>query len=147
LTAEGLKSDLLKMLTLNKYSKVYLFIYQSWLVNEMRCFVTMLLHHNIKYLHMPSCVDWNEENKLEFEKLLEVIGFQCSGLKTFRFIDDWDSINDNPDDPALTEQSWYGRAFFRALPGLSSLRVLELDSYNSNDWALQQIGMHGQNIV
>jgi hypothetical protein len=144
LTAEGLKSDLLKMLALYKNSKEYLFIYDSMLVKEMRCFVTMLLHHNIKYLHMPSCDDWNEENKLEFEKLLKVIGSQCSGLKKFRFIDGWGSINDNP---ALTKQSWYGRAFFRALPGLSSLQVLELDSYNCNDWALQQIGMHGQNIV
>lgn len=110
----------------------------------MRRFVSILLHSRIKLLHMPSCRNWDAKNKSEFENLLEVIGAQCSGLITFRFIFNWFSLYDVP---ALTRESWYGRAFFKALPRLTSLQVVDLEPYPCDDWAFQQFGEHGHNIV
>lgn len=114
-------------------------------VKEMCFFLANLLHPKIKLLHMPSCEYWNQQNKLHFRHLMKVIGTQCSGLVTLRFVSNRSSKYDAP--PSLTATTWYGRAFFKALPRLSSLRVVELPFYKCDNWALIQFGEYGHSIV
>jgi hypothetical protein len=47
---------------------------------------------------------------------------------------------------ALTKGSFQGTAFFRALPRLPSLQVVELPYFKCDEWALKQFAEHAPQL-
>lgn len=82
--------------------------------------------------------------KPNIQKLMEAIGAKCSGLRLLHVCVQVASGEQN----LLTEDSHLGGSFFRALPRLTSLQVVQISTwYQCGDWALQQFGMHAPNLV
>jgi hypothetical protein len=106
-------------------------------------FLASLLHHRLTKIHLPSRFYWNKSNRIEFMHLLDEIGTKCSRLQLIE--NKTNFFNDPPDmkekDIRLKE------AFFRALPQLVNLKVVRLFFFICDDWALQQFGENGKNIV
>lgn len=84
-----------------------------------------------------------DEQKSNIQMLMEAIGAQCSGLEVLHF----ETVPRNRKVIPLTEGSALGGTFFAALPRLTNLRVVQINSYRCDDWALQQFGMHSPNLV
>lgn len=112
-------------------------------LKELCGFLACLMHSRVKAIHLPDMnVIWTSGNESKFQALVEAIGAECSRLTT---LDLRNSLN--YESPALTEGSSMGRTFFAALPQLASLRIAQLDNFSCDDWALQQFGLHGHNLV
>jgi hypothetical protein len=107
-------------------------------------FMRTLLHPRLLKLDVPTSsynVPWEKEDTSEMEKLLAEVGEKCSALTSIEIEHRFSS------DFAIVEGSWLGKAFFGALPRLSSLQVVVLYFYELDDWALQQFGMHVPSLV
>jgi hypothetical protein len=108
-------------------------------------FMRTLLHPRLLKLDVPtSCypVHWDKnKDASEMEKLLAEVGEKCSALTSIEIECGFSS------EFALQEGSWFARAFFGALPHLSSLQVIVLYFFELEDWALQQFGMHVPTLV
>jgi hypothetical protein len=46
----------------------------------------------------------------------------------------------------LSQHGLHGPTFFSTLARLTSLQVLNFDTYCCNDWSLQQFATHGLNL-
>jgi hypothetical protein len=121
----------------------FIFSKSPMAMEKCRRFFVSLMHHRLVKIHLPYYFIWREKNIVEFVKLMEEIGAKCPGLRLFEF-------QHNPFDrsPNLNEKVFpVKQAFFRALPQLVNLQVVHLYIFHCDDWALQQFGEHGANIV
>jgi len=116
---------------------------ESTLVKQWCHFLVSLLHHSLTKLRLPSRFYWEEGNILEFVHLLDEMGTKCSRLQ---LIQHDTNFVDNPPD-VKKKVFAVKQAFFRALPQLGHLQVVRLFFFICDDWALQQFGQHGANIV
>lgn len=131
---------------------------------DLCCYVAALMHKELTILHLPAfnTIPWTwkkppsrlmqfynqlfsaakSEPTPNLQRLLEAIGTECSGLKLLHV----KTLRGN--EPLfLTEGSCLADTFFRTLPRLTNLQILQLDKFRCDDWALQQFGMHGTNLV
>jgi hypothetical protein len=118
---------------------------EKWflVMEKWRRFLVSLLHHRLTKIHLPNRFYWSELNIVEFVKLLDEIGAKCPGLQLIEA-----KANNLDDPPDVKEKDFRLRnSFFRALPQLLHLQVVRLQFFICDDWALQQFGEHGQNIV
>jgi hypothetical protein len=105
-------------------------------------FIGHLMHNRITKLNLPGSITLDEPGISEFLKLLDVIGANGKGLRFF------DAEFDYADpDPILSADLHFGQAFFRVLPQLKSLQIVQLYGVVCNDWALKQFALHGANLV
>jgi hypothetical protein len=113
-------------------------------MKRWRRFLRTLMNHRLTKIHMPSEFYWNESNIVEFLHLLDEIGAKCPALRLLKhkanFLDD-------PPDMKQEKDFRLKEAFFRALPKLVNLQVVKLYFFRCDDWALQQFGQFGTNIV
>jgi hypothetical protein len=100
------------------------------------------MHSRITKLIMPSWITWKEPNHSECLKLLDVIGANGKGL---RFFDASFGYADTY--PIMSADLHFGQAFFRVLPQLTSLQIVQLYGVVCDDWALQQFALQGANLV
>jgi len=113
-------------------------------MKKWRRFLRTLLHHRLTKIHMPSEFYWNESNIVEFLHLLDEIGAKCPGL---RLLKHKANFRDDPPDMKQEKDFRLKETFFRALPKLVNLQVVKLYFFCCDDWALQQFGQFGTNIV
>jgi hypothetical protein len=141
ISATVLLSDLERMLA---YKVTYADLNSAdGTAKKWRRFVVSLMHHRLTKIHLPGNLRWNEQIIVEFVKLLENVGVKCSGLQLFEA-----KANDLDDPPDLKKNDFRLRnSFFGALPRLVHLQVVRLHFFLCDDWALQQFGQHGTNIV
>jgi hypothetical protein len=143
-----LLSDLEKMLVqMNKRDHYYFRDCQSTWIKKWCRFLISLLHNRLAKIHFAeNRYSWkDEEDILEYVKLLDEIGAKCPRL---RLIEVKESLFSHPPDDIKTKAFLPAReAFFRALPKLVNLQVVRLCFIMCDDWALQQFALHGQNIV
>lgn len=67
---------------------------------------------------------------------------QCSGLRLLHLKT---TYGEKP--IPLMDDSDLGQTFFRALPRLTSLQVIQIDFFCCDDWALQQFGKDATNLM
>jgi hypothetical protein len=124
----------------------FMFSKSPMAMEKWRRFFVSLMHHRLVKIHLPYCFMWKEKNTVEFVKLMEEIGAKCPGLRLFEF--KHNPYFDIRRSPNLNEKVFpVKQAFFRALPQLVNLQVVHLYIFHCDDWALQQFGEHGANIV
>jgi hypothetical protein len=108
-------------------------------------FLGSLLHHRLTKIHLPCSFCWNDKTIVQFVQLLDEIGAKCSGLQLIEHkVNHFDSI---VPDFKKDKDFRLKEAFFRALPKLVNLQVVRLYFFLCDDWALEQFGEHGTNIV
>jgi hypothetical protein len=109
---------------------------------ELCCFVAALLHNELAAVRLPTLDYTGETLQTKAKMLLEAIGAESPGLTFLHVRTIWTRA------PAfLTENSALGDTFFRVLPRLTNLRVMLLDRFYCDDWALQQFAVHATNLV
>jgi hypothetical protein len=113
-------------------------------MKKWRLFLVSLMHHRLTKIHLPSKYYWQEGIILEFVHLLDEIGAKCPALRLLKHkANFWD----DPPDMKQEKDFRLKEAFFRALPKLLNLQVVKLYFFRCDDWALQQFGQFGTNIV
>jgi hypothetical protein len=140
-TASTLKTELIKM-TVNYFEKHAKG--RKSASQELCCFVASLLHNKLAAVHLPT-LDTNGETpptNAKFQTLMEAIGAKSPGLKLLHV-----RTLETKTPPLLTESSPLGETFFRVLPQLTSLKVVMLDQFRCDDWALQQFAIYTTNLV
>jgi hypothetical protein len=88
------------------------------------------------------------------EKLMVEVGSRCRDLKLFEassIIDVEESLDrlHYSDDEGGTFRTykWFEPLFYRALPRLANLQVVQLKHFNCDDQALVQFSIHTKNLV
>jgi hypothetical protein len=150
-SAEVLKSDLVKMSGMHKidsdcYAGDRSGLDRKVVMKKWRRFLFSLMHHHLEKLHLPIRFFWNDEKiTVEYVKLLDSIGARCSGLRFFVARSDF--IYATLFEPGAKGNPRLQEGFFRTLPRLVNLQVVQIDCFLCGDLALQQFAEHGTNIV
>lgn len=148
--AVTVKSDLLQMALRNSLSnEVYSYTFQED-IGDFCTFLASLLHKRVLAFFLPlSHVPFNAQVDSEIEKLLEAIGAKCAGLREL-YCTNYEELQETyyyqQSLMLLTEGSQVGVAFFKTLPRLSRLQLVQLPYFKCDDWALQQFAQHAPNL-
>jgi hypothetical protein len=121
----------------------FIFSLSPMAMEKWRRFFVSLMHHRLAKIHLPFSFVWKEKNIVEFVKLMDEMGAKCPGLRLFEFQHNTLDRSHNLNEKVFPVK----QAFFRALPQLVNLQVVHLYIFHCDDWALQQFGEHGANIV
>jgi hypothetical protein len=116
-------------------------------MDDRRCrLLCKLLDGNLASLHMPE----SYASKKSVKNLMTNIGKRCRGLKLFEasicYVYDQTDAQLVPDNDPY-DCKWYEKSFFRALPGLVNLQVVQLKHFTCDDQVLQLFALHTKNLV
>jgi hypothetical protein len=108
--------------------------------------VAALMHSDLAAVQLPTLDNTGEtpptDAKTKFQTLMEAIGAESPGIRLLHV-----RTLETKTPPLLTKGSPLGKTFFSVLPRLKSLRVVRLELFRCDDWALQQFAMHATNLV
>jgi hypothetical protein len=114
---------------------------KSLMIKKWRRFLFSLLHPHLAELHVPSSFFTETKEIKECMQFLENIGARCSGLRLLEAKVNQFELYDDPPDMRLE------RTFFGILPKLANIQDVRIKFFFCGDWALQQFGQYGTNIV
>jgi len=113
---------------------------------ELCSFVAALMHSDLVAVQLPTLDSTGEtpptDAKTKFQTLMEAIGAESPSLRLLNV-----RTLETKTPPLLTMGSPLGETFFGVLPRLKSLRVVRLELFHCDDWALQQFAVHATNLV
>jgi hypothetical protein len=141
----ALKTELIKMAVEKFETDYYRYMSGSLQLHELCCFVAALLHSELSVLNLPKLVSTGKawmNAKSRFDTMMKAVGAESPGLKLLHV-----GTSEITQPLLLTKGSPAGDTFFKMLPRLGSLRVVRLDNFQCDNWALRQFAMHTTNLV
>jgi hypothetical protein len=106
-------------------------------------FMTISLHINLRQLDVPSSGKTNlAESRAALLHLLDAVAVKCPKLVSIHMLFDY------VEERSETFGSFLGLSLLIKLPKLgANLQVVVLESFDLNDWALQQFALHTPLLV
>jgi hypothetical protein len=103
-------------------------------------FTCRLLDNKFETLRMPG--SYNANSETIGKMMSEAVGNRCPGLKLFK-----SSISLNNYSDEVGYSKWLEPIFFRALPRLANLQVVQLKFFICDHKALEQFAIHTKKLV